>query len=439
MHTTRSPQYAPDPRQARRARLRRARRRDRHRAAAPQRRRARDRRAAVGHARARRGVLRRARRAPRLRRGRLRRHLDEHVGLPSALLRRRRAAVELDGARALDGPRAARPAPRAPGGRRRRARATSCAVAFSINGDVDSAEGESTIRLLARLFADEPPDLILLETLTRRAAVAVCHGAVAARHRASGLAVVPALPARAVQRLRAALGRARGRRLRPRGGPLRADGHRRADGQLHPARPRRRDGVLPARLHRPAARRRIRTSATTPTRAGASSRASAAPSTRRWRCAGARRERRSSAAAAASAPPRRGGARAARADRARRPARPERPAAGADAAAGARAAPAPARGPTAGGARCSRCAFPDLVADAGVVAPSSGSLMAWRHLYDAGDRRAPALPGRRLRHGHPRHPARAQRRVARARDRHRRARRAQHRLQRPIATASASA
>ncbi len=45
-------------------------------------------------------------------------------------------------------------------------REESCAVAFSINGDVDSAEGESTIRLLARLFAHEPPDLILLETLT---------------------------------------------------------------------------------------------------------------------------------------------------------------------------------------------------------------------------------------------------------------------------------
>jgi S-methylmethionine-dependent homocysteine/selenocysteine methylase/SAM-dependent methyltransferase len=45
-------------------------------------------------------------------------------------------------------------------------REDSCAVAFSINGDVDSAEGESTIRLLARLFANEPPDLILLETLT---------------------------------------------------------------------------------------------------------------------------------------------------------------------------------------------------------------------------------------------------------------------------------
>jgi S-methylmethionine-dependent homocysteine/selenocysteine methylase len=49
----------------------------------------------------------------------------------------------------------------ADGGREER-----CAVAFSINGDVDSEEGASTIRLLARLFANEPPDLILLETLT---------------------------------------------------------------------------------------------------------------------------------------------------------------------------------------------------------------------------------------------------------------------------------
>lgn len=41
-----------------------------------------------------------------------------------------------------------------------------CAVAFSINGDVDSGERDSTVRLLARLFGDEAPDLILLETLT---------------------------------------------------------------------------------------------------------------------------------------------------------------------------------------------------------------------------------------------------------------------------------
>jgi len=43
-----------------------------------------------------------------------------------------------------------------------------CAVAFSLNGEVDSEMGGETGRLLGRLFADEaePPDLILLETLS---------------------------------------------------------------------------------------------------------------------------------------------------------------------------------------------------------------------------------------------------------------------------------
>ena len=40
-----------------------------------------------------------------------------------------------------------------------------CAVALSLNGDVDSPEGRDTVELLARLLADEPPDLILVETL----------------------------------------------------------------------------------------------------------------------------------------------------------------------------------------------------------------------------------------------------------------------------------
>jgi SAM-dependent methyltransferase len=39
-------------------------------------------------------------------------------------------------------------------------------VAFSLNGDVDRPEGAETIRLLSRAFADEAPDLILLETLS---------------------------------------------------------------------------------------------------------------------------------------------------------------------------------------------------------------------------------------------------------------------------------
>jgi S-methylmethionine-dependent homocysteine/selenocysteine methylase/SAM-dependent methyltransferase len=40
------------------------------------------------------------------------------------------------------------------------------AVAFSINGDVDTPDGRETIRLLARAFDHDPPDLILVETLT---------------------------------------------------------------------------------------------------------------------------------------------------------------------------------------------------------------------------------------------------------------------------------
>jgi S-methylmethionine-dependent homocysteine/selenocysteine methylase/SAM-dependent methyltransferase len=45
-------------------------------------------------------------------------------------------------------------------------RAGEVAVAFSINGDVDTPDGRETIRLLARAFEEDPPDLVLLETLT---------------------------------------------------------------------------------------------------------------------------------------------------------------------------------------------------------------------------------------------------------------------------------
>src|SRR3954470_10221197 len=40
------------------------------------------------------------------------------------------------------------------------------AVAFSLNGDIDSPEGPETVALLARTLASDPPDLILLETLS---------------------------------------------------------------------------------------------------------------------------------------------------------------------------------------------------------------------------------------------------------------------------------
>jgi S-methylmethionine-dependent homocysteine/selenocysteine methylase/SAM-dependent methyltransferase len=45
-------------------------------------------------------------------------------------------------------------------------RADEVAVAFSINGDVDTPDGRETIRLLARAFEQDRPDLILLETLS---------------------------------------------------------------------------------------------------------------------------------------------------------------------------------------------------------------------------------------------------------------------------------
>lgn len=41
-----------------------------------------------------------------------------------------------------------------------------CAVAFSLNGDVEASERHGTLELLARVFEQEPPDLILMETLS---------------------------------------------------------------------------------------------------------------------------------------------------------------------------------------------------------------------------------------------------------------------------------
>ena len=45
-------------------------------------------------------------------------------------------------------------------------RAEECAVAFAISDEVDAPGREATIELLARVLEEEPPDLLLLETLT---------------------------------------------------------------------------------------------------------------------------------------------------------------------------------------------------------------------------------------------------------------------------------
>ncbi len=67
---------------------------------------------------------------------------------------------------ALDGRRPPRRPAGARGGGREAGRGDEVAVAFSINGDVDTPDGRETIRLLARAFEQDPPDLILLETLS---------------------------------------------------------------------------------------------------------------------------------------------------------------------------------------------------------------------------------------------------------------------------------
>ena len=41
-----------------------------------------------------------------------------------------------------------------------------CAVAFSVNGDVDSPERRATLELLLDVFEEEPPDLVLMETMS---------------------------------------------------------------------------------------------------------------------------------------------------------------------------------------------------------------------------------------------------------------------------------
>src|SRR4029078_9298579 len=82
-------------------------------------------------------------------------------GLPSALLS--------NGPRIWDSSRDVHwmdVARRAVGLAREAGGAARVAGAFSITGDVDSGEGQETIRRLSRAFADEPPDLLLVETLS---------------------------------------------------------------------------------------------------------------------------------------------------------------------------------------------------------------------------------------------------------------------------------
>lgn len=85
-------------------------------------------------------------------------------GLPTALLADRMPRPPTQPLHWMDlarrGVQLAREAVKAEG------RASDCAVAFSLNADLDADDGEETVRLLSRVFADDPPDAVLLETLS---------------------------------------------------------------------------------------------------------------------------------------------------------------------------------------------------------------------------------------------------------------------------------
>ena len=190
------------------------------------------------------------------------------------------------------------------GDRPRPAAPATCAVAFALNGDVDRPEGAETIRLLARAFEEEPPDLILLETLSLVRAVDSTRRS--RRCSSTGLPVWLSF-----RRCRHGVCGVYGQHW---GGPegdafgraarrFEEMGVGGAAGQLHPARPRR-PGWSPGCATSPTCRSASTpTSATSPTTAGASTGAIGGDEyARAGARAGARRARRSSAAAAASAP-----------------------------------------------------------------------------------------------------------------------------------------
>ena len=184
----------------------------------------------------------------------MRRDLHRHLGPCHRTPRRTGEPVGVDRAHPLDGSRAARGPPRARSRGRRRAGGRS-------RGRVQHQRR----RRHARRTGDDSPARTGIRA--RRAGPDPGRDADAdpqldvrdrrgpARHGPAGLAQLPPLPARGVRRVRRALGRPRGRRVRPGGPPLRGDGRRRARAQLPAAGSRHRDAGVAARLHRSTARR----------------------------------------------------------------------------------------------------------------------------------------------------------------------------------------
>ena len=146
--------------------VRAARRRDRHRADRGRRRAARGRGAPLGPERGARRPGRRACRPPPLRRRRRRRADDRHLGPRHRAARRRRPIASSGRARCTGWTSRATACDwRAP--RRQRAGEPTRSRSRSRSTTTSTVpRGQETIRLLARALEDEPPDLILAETLS---------------------------------------------------------------------------------------------------------------------------------------------------------------------------------------------------------------------------------------------------------------------------------
>ena len=184
----------------------------------------------------------RPRRASRVRSCWLRRHLDRHV------VRARRygwLGRSEEWPSPLDGRRAHRYPPRAHRCRRRH-RPAACGRLLRVRrGGVARPRRHGPpagADLRGRAAGSDPAR----DPLADPGAGHLRSRLVARRARPAALALLSALPARRLRRVRPALGASRGGSLRPGGDAVRGDGRRGAPDQLSPRRPRPRDGELAA-------------------------------------------------------------------------------------------------------------------------------------------------------------------------------------------------
>ena len=321
----------------------------------------------------------RPRRASRVRRGRLRRDLDRHVVRP-----RRYATARVEAKSGLlhwmdiarTGIRLARTAAAEDTG------PAACGRLLGLRRGGVARRAPARPRLLARIFEDEPPDLILLETLSLiREPETFDLVASSARARASrsgsrsGAAGTASAASTASTGGRPRAISSAGRRA------VRGDGRRRAPDQLPARRPRPRDGRAGCATSPTCRSASTRTSGTSRAGCGASTSGSTRRPTPGSRSSGGTRARRSSAAAAASPrstspPPRAALAGTPAGHRRVAPRRRHRRR--------RRRRPRSSAGATSEGRTIYPLPFPDLAVEPGVFVPTQGSYLLWKHLQRTG-------------------------------------------------------